>query len=651
MPLSYHPLDETINEIRLLELSPTPSTPDGTNTPAHCRIIHTSQQDAPPYSALSYVWGSPTDTVPIAVRQSHVTFAEDLSVDALKIDASDTVETAFVTRSLGLALAHLRAGLAAPMYLWVDALAIDQANNAEKTRQVERMTDIFRCATEVLVWLGEAADGSDELVDVLAEIGREAAALGTEPGFVYQLVRKSREGGSDAGEQDSDGDERAVALTKFLYRLDGNVSGKRPFPPTATNAFINRPWWTRIWVVQEASVARNLVFVCGTKRLEGGLCFLALEALAGYWQKLEKSMLGGSKNATPYQRELMKLYTTQLAIWRMISKANFLDKGFRPSLFELLHWSTSQPGLARMHATDPRDRIFSLLGIARDSLGVRPDYDMSCEEVYTHTSKALLDSGSFEIWYHCQPHKNTVELPSWAVDWSAEFSRTSWRLSRMFKASGETTPSISFEMSGSGVPTTVILKGVQIDRIGRVGPTWKECRDQMHRKNRHSQSISRLWCQMFKATANSNATASTEARETSHIDDAIFRCSKYDFDDETAMFGLTSDELFEGYKELIKITSGFQVDKRQIIVSYSYVVKRNTEFRRPFVTEGGLLGLGLDSVQDGDLVVVFYGANIPFVIRQWNTGDFMLVGGAYVDGLMNGEAIEREHKAREFRIQ
>lgn len=65
---------------------------------------------------------------------------------------------------------------------------------------------------------------------------------------------------------------------------------------------------------------------------------------------------------------------------------------------------------------------------------------------------------------------------------------------------------------------------------------------------------------MFKATAISNYIVSR--RESSDIDESIFRCSKFDYDDQGAMFGLTNSEVLEGYKELMKITSGFDHDQR-----------------------------------------------------------------------------------------
>ena len=62
----------------------------------------------------------------------------------------------------------------------------------------------------------------------------------------------------------------------------------------------------------------------------------------------------------------------------------------------------------------------------------------------------------------------------------------------------------------------------------------------------------------------------------------------------------------------------------------------------PFVTAGGWLGFGPRCMKAGDVVVVLAGADVPFIVRRKDdeSGDFLLVGEAYVDGLMFGELFE-----------
>lgn len=61
--------------------------------------------------------------------------------------------------------------------------------------------------------------------------------------------------------------------------------------------------------------------------------------------------------------------------------------------------------------------------------------------------------------------------------------------------------------------------------------------------------------------------------------------------------------------------------------------------RKPFVTKKGHLGLELDHVEPGDAVAVLIGYQVPFVLRKSVGGRYKIVGEAYVDGIMDGEAV------------
>lgn len=96
-----------------------------------------------PYEALSYTWGNP--------RVTSEAYIQGTSGDVIPIQ---------ITTNLVSALKHVR--LAHQIRtLWVDALSINQADIPERNAQVQRMKDIYKHATSVVVWLGEAADGSD----------------------------------------------------------------------------------------------------------------------------------------------------------------------------------------------------------------------------------------------------------------------------------------------------------------------------------------------------------------------------------------------------------------------------------------------------------------------------------------------------------
>ncbi|KAF2652953.1 hypothetical protein K491DRAFT_552802, partial [Lophiostoma macrostomum CBS 122681] len=67
---------------------------------------------------------------------------------------------------------------------------------------------------------------------------------------------------------------------------------------------------------------------------------------------------------------------------------------------------------------------------------------------------------------------------------------------------------------------------------------------------------------------------------------------------------------------------------------------RMTSGRSPFVTEKGHLGLGSSYIKQGDVIALISGAQVPFILRRRDLGNYTIVSEAYVDGIMDGEAAE-----------
>ncbi|KAF2136694.1 uncharacterized protein K452DRAFT_312977 [Aplosporella prunicola CBS 121167] len=59
-----------------------------------------------------------------------------------------------------------------------------------------------------------------------------------------------------------------------------------------------------------------------------------------------------------------------------------------------------------------------------------------------------------------------------------------------------------------------------------------------------------------------------------------------------------------------------------------------------FITENGQFGLGPEIVLPSDLVCVFFGASVPYVLRPVGDGKYRICGERYMDDFMDGEAIE-----------
>ncbi|MBE3049444.1 HET domain-containing protein [Candidatus Bathyarchaeota archaeon] len=106
------------------------------------------------YEALSYVWGDQTKMTPIQVGDC-------------------TLE---VTKNLRAALRDLRKP-DRPRTLWADALCIDQSSVPEKNSQVGVMDEIYRSASKTVIWTGSGVeDETEEAYVMLEELAAEATS-------------------------------------------------------------------------------------------------------------------------------------------------------------------------------------------------------------------------------------------------------------------------------------------------------------------------------------------------------------------------------------------------------------------------------------------------------------------------------------------
>jgi hypothetical protein len=130
-----------------------------------------------------------------------------------------------VGRALETALRRLRPIDGKPLVIWVDALCIDQQNFQERGEQVGKMQMIYQHAKEVLVWLGPHCDTSP---------------------LAWQLVKDI---------YDCRGDN--VTLSNLIQ-----PSNRPDF--NALIALFRRPYWWRIWVIQEVACAKSVTVYCGS---------------------------------------------------------------------------------------------------------------------------------------------------------------------------------------------------------------------------------------------------------------------------------------------------------------------------------------------------------------------------------------------------
>ena len=185
--------------IRLISLLPGTQAEDD----VICELLCAELGAAPPYEALSYTWGSPSDLAAVSVRLPSTGYSGSLPV----------------TLGCLRALRRLRLPDRART-LWIDAMCIDQANVPERNHQVGLMSRIYACAERVAIYLGEAAHDSDMAVDFLID-------------------------------NDTPAESASYPRTQELMY--------------ALNSFFRRSWFTRVWVIQEVLLSQDAIAYCGQK--------------------------------------------------------------------------------------------------------------------------------------------------------------------------------------------------------------------------------------------------------------------------------------------------------------------------------------------------------------------------------------------------
>jgi hypothetical protein len=140
-----------------------------------------------------------------------------------------------VRNSLFEALKQLRCEYF-PRCLWVDAICINQKDNTERGAQASIMSRVFRVATKVLVWLGEASDNSDMAFEILASVHGNL-------GLLHGMAKSWRTAGVDVTEYCSNQVEMAL------------------------RSICKRPYWSKVWIIQEILSVPLVDVLCGSKVL------------------------------------------------------------------------------------------------------------------------------------------------------------------------------------------------------------------------------------------------------------------------------------------------------------------------------------------------------------------------------------------------
>ncbi|KAL9627452.1 MAG: hypothetical protein Q9204_006557 [Flavoplaca sp. TL-2023a] len=408
--------------IRVLKLHPSYDE----DSPIVVDLEEVTTRSKPKYYALSYTWGGQQLSCPIRCGSKKL----------------------LTTPNCLAALRQLRDENSVELY-WIDSICIDQTSLSERSEQVALMGEIYRDAYMVIVWLGKSDPATEGAIECL----KSMVNIGDMNPLEEDAIRRAllQKGKDLAKEEETTGCEERIS------------------------PLFNRSWFTRLWTVQEVALAdfHKVQVVCGKNAISWTRLIGATEILRvnGYHR--------GNYEAMALQKDL-GIYLQQHLhpeIRIMLEQKPHYNM-HTPSVSHILTWTRGKT------ATEPRDKVFGLLGIFT-ALGIDsfvPDYTKSVEEIYRQAATmAILHDKSLNILFEAASDNRRADLDSWVPDWSdAGYSGKDMRaamINKHFCACGPTNPRYHF----STAQNYLHLRGKLLDTVTYRAETMNmKCINEVH---------------------------------------------------------------------------------------------------------------------------------------------------------------------------
>jgi hypothetical protein len=586
-------------EIRLLYLCASPDSQR--QLECYCRSF--DLDDAPPFEALSYVWGDddPSTKTSILFNDKVTQVGESLSDALTRLRLPDSTRI-----------------------LWADALCINQDDNEEKSHQVPLMRSIYSSARRTAVWLGH---GDTHRIQETIKCVRVIADACREYGRTRTLARSPSKR------------YNSLTLPEDLFNPDV-CSG--------LSELYSLPWFERVWCVQEICLARDGIVLWGEEEVPWSDM-----GLAANWI-FDKTTV--NSRGDPVALLLSKVpVESPDALQDAIEDAKEDASLTHALLLDVLD------DFRGRECGDLKDKVYGLLGLValKEAEAIQVDYNKSVGEVYADTVLANVRLHSrlmaFTHVSHPEEYEEIDGFSSWVPHWD-DWSTTMGIVDATDY--GQWSACARQPVRPTDVhnlePTRLSLTGIMYDTVtdvqGVMSSTMKEDLDD---DEKHPFLVAldalsvqeRSTEQMKKFTRTMTTAYNISWGKISYLDDD----EDDDNDSRATYYGAFSHLLRE-----LRGESDQKPDCSAEIESASAILEDNTyivcDRRRIFSMSNGSYGMGPQCMRPGDIVVVLYGGNTPYILRPKGE-DYLFMGEAYVDELMHGKLVhEVEAGHREEQI-
>ncbi|OAL56943.1 hypothetical protein IQ07DRAFT_23029 [Pyrenochaeta sp. DS3sAY3a] len=428
----------------------------------------------------------------------------------------------------------------------------------------------------------------------------------------------------------------AVRALSFIERLSSgqhlgfSEQGEAPVhlaaELSALDKLMNTSWWHRVWTIQEAILPPKATVIVGWLQFPWNTLaaaaynFFRHHALECCFVRVEF----GVNLESFYQKvDAIQYYRTAY------------HEGTRLNLVDLLH------RFRHRLCTDPRDKIFGLLGlVAGDSPyhALRADYTLSTETSYREAFIHLLRSGgSLDILARPEEVGRTLDLPTWMPDWTAKIDQLEANTSRqvigclrIYNTSLSTLPEILFP----DLITTLNVKGLLFNEITTLAEPYRNVLE----KNPESEDASIDYLETLLDTKGRESQSYVGGGNRQHALSCLVTMDQIRVGSDNFLRGHYRRATLEDHGKHQSTFALREISK----ALFSFVIHF-----RVFISKLGYFGLGPKNMRIGDTVHILLGGSVPFVLRRTTQEtatpaqetSYEYVGNCYVQGIMDGEAL------------
>ncbi|KAK3068797.1 hypothetical protein LTR53_013343 [Teratosphaeriaceae sp. CCFEE 6253] len=589
----YQSLDPSQKEVRLLYRSIIGEDLESVPSYEHQSV---SLQDAarPNYEAVSYCWTELPGFKPVRING---------------------VLTSAPASALHVLTSLLKAGT--DRRLWIDALCIDQENLAERSAQVALMHEVYAKSQRVLIWLGDADSATSQGLHTL------------------DLIKS---------DLDADPEGWQEAWEHLVVREEPKFESKDPLPAacsvSAVRSLLQRKWYARLWVLQEAILAPNACCHFGDSQVT-----LELLCQVAVWICYKKFT---SRWTYPPK--------CHLSINTLLLIARYKASG-HVRIGNLLKIS------ANKEVEEPKDKVYGMLALypdipldAHSSSQIVADYEQPRAAVYADaTWRAIRQDGHLEVLRLADPSSGhpmsdqSNAWPSWVPTLARYHNGLRTAIETRYSADAQIPTETSLQTNIRSNRYALYVRGIVADTVAACCPSVLSQPSFRHLIRYLFDVLSFLRQHHLIGDGRQQLSTAVLRTLTCHkwLDPAVLETACLQLEEYIGNVKVVGERGEESWTPATK--------------AIMHALRLTCRNRCVFVTVTGRVGIGPGDTRGGDGVHVLFGEGAPYVLRSVvphpdedssgqeteqsaSSREYQLVGHCYLDGIMEGEAV-REHES------